>query len=237
MTRRKLLHQELIQGSAQEPWGQGAELCFKILYGLPAPLQIDFARFMMSRYLPIFESKWEKIKWPRQILSDVAHWADVHGRDVPEEPERADAADAAFSFAFDGLLLAYTYQTHDFTLTSSSVFAIDSAINARETNLWIADDPEAYQMWDEGEWLPPGRSALENSAVIAISKREWQLVAKWLEEEEVWNYPDSVDCSRMEEELACWVEREMLLTVPRIDLGSLTTGINNMASPFALASG
>ena len=100
-------------------------------------------------------------------MSDVAQWANVHGRDVPEEPETADAADAAFSFAFDGLLLAYAYQTHDFTLTSSSVFAIDSAINACETHVWMADDPEAYQMWEEGEWLPAGRGALENSAAIA----------------------------------------------------------------------
>jgi len=192
MTRRKLLVDDLIQSSAQEPWGQSAELCFKILYGLPANLQIRLCCFMMSRYLPIFESSFRKIKWPRQILNNVAQWAEVHGRDVPEEPERADAADAAFSFAFDGLLLAYAYQSHDFTLTSSSVFVIDSAINARETNVWMADDPEAYQMWEEGEWLPPGHTALENCAAIAVSKREWQLVAKWLQQEEVWNYPDDV---------------------------------------------
>lgn len=221
MIRRKRLVDDLIQSSAQEPWGQSAELCFKILYGLPANLQMRLACFVMSRYLPIFESKWKDITWPRQILNNIAQWADVHGRDVPEEPETADAADAAFSFAFDGLLLAYAHQNHDFTLTSSSVFAIDSAINARETNVWMADDPEAYQMWEEGEWLPPGHTALENAAAMAVSKREWQLVAKWLQQEEVWNYPDNVDCDQMEEELACWLEREMLLSVPREEIEAL----------------
>ena len=60
-----------MQSSSKEPWGESAELCFKILYGLPADLQIRLACFMMRRYLPIFEFKNHRVKWPRRLLNDV----------------------------------------------------------------------------------------------------------------------------------------------------------------------
>ncbi|MGB0387101.1 MAG: hypothetical protein ACPGWR_19975 [Ardenticatenaceae bacterium] len=220
MTRRKRLLDELRQSSSQEPWGESAELCFKILYGLPPDLQIRLACFMMRRYLPIFEFKNHRVKWPRRLLNHIAQWATTHGREVPEEPENADAADAAFLYCFDALLLACAYPNDASTLTSSCVVGVDSAINARETNTWIYDDPEAYQMWEQGELLA-GRSALENPGAIALSKREWRLVAQWLEQEEVWRYPDESDFEQIEEQLSRWMEREMLLTVPKEELALL----------------
>ena len=209
-----------MQSSSKEPWGESAELCFKILYGLPADLQIRLACFMMRRYLPIFEFKNHRVKWPRRLLNDVTQWVTTHGREVPEEPEKADAADAAFLYSFDALLLAYAYPNDAYTLSSSCVVAVDSTINARETNTWIYDDPEAYQMWEQGELLP-GRSALENPGAVALSKREWQLVAQWLEQEQVWSYPDESDFEQIEQQLSRWMEREMLLIVPKEELAAL----------------
>ncbi len=217
MTRRTRLLDKLAQSSKKEPWGESAELCFKILYGLSPDLQIRLVSFMMRRYLPIFEFKNNRVKWPRHLLNDVGQWVKTHEREVPEQPDNADAADAAFSYCFDALLLAYTYQNDPFTLTSSCIVAIDSAINARETNTWIYDDPEAYQMWEQGVLLP-GRTALDNPGAIAVSKREWQQVTQWLEQEHVVNHPDEEDIEQMEQKLVDWMEREMLLIVPKEEL-------------------
>ena len=115
MERRKLLLTKLKQAINQSNGPDKAELCFKILYGLPIEVHLDLACLVMRRYLPIFHAKWSDVSWPQQILDDVAKWARAEGRGVPNEPKDLDAADASFSFAFDGLLLGYAYRDDDFT--------------------------------------------------------------------------------------------------------------------------
>jgi hypothetical protein len=191
------------------------ELCFKILYGLPQAVQIELTCFMMRRYLPIFESKWPDIKWLQQLLNNVALWVKDFGRSVPEEPVKSDPADTAFLFCFDALLLAYCYRANQMILTSSCACAINSAISARKTNVWIADDPEGLTMW-RGQGYFPGRSVNENAAAIAVEKREWKVVSQWLRgEKEIWIHPETAPLGEIEKALTIWKEHEMLLIVPK----------------------
>ena len=218
MKRRKQLLTELKQAINQSNGPDKAELCFKILYGLPIELHIDLACLVMRRYLPIFHANCPDVTWPKQILDDVAKWARIEGRGVPNEPKNLDAADAAFSFAFDGLLLGYAYRDDNFTLTSSCTYAIFKAIHARKNNIWIADDPHGYWLWEHQELhFHPEHCSGRNPAVIAVGQREWGVVADWLEQAEVWNYPDTVDVAHMEQELARWVAREMTLILPQVE--------------------
>ena len=214
MERRKGWLQSLTQQIVEHNWERCSELYFRITYGLPAPLQTSLASLAINAYLPIFERKWPTQKWPRQLLEDVEQWVKEHGRQVPDEPDDADPADAPFLFSLDGILLAASYPDAPFTVTSACAAAVDSAINARQTNVWMADDPEAVEMWRNQEYLI-GRSVTDNAAAIAVQEREWRRVAAWLEEREVWNEPSEIDESETEEALARWIEIEMLFTVPR----------------------
>lgn len=217
MERRKALLNDFKLSSPDRTGIHYSELCFRILYGLPANLQIGLATFSMQRYLPFFEAKWPTVKWPREILNNVAQWVFLHDRCIPDEPSGLDAADAAFSFSFDGLLLAYTHPRNNLTLTASAACAIHSAINAHRLNGWITNDPQAYQMWKRRVYIP-GRRSTDNPAAVAVAEREWNQVTDWLRQEEVWTYPDEVVRVKMEQDLARWKRREMLLIVPGINL-------------------
>lgn len=215
MERRKELLQSLAQRIAEHNWELCSELYFQITYGLPAQSQISLARLAINGYLPIFGTKWPAVTWPRQLLEDVEQWVRQSGRQLPDEPDDPDPADAAFFSSLDGLLLASSYSGDPFTLTSSCASAINSAINARQSNVWIADDPEGVEMWKKQEYLL-GRSVTENAAAIAVAEREWKKVAAWLEEKQVWSSPEEADEDEIEKALARWKEHEMLLIVPRI---------------------
>lgn len=213
MTRRKELLDSLAQRIAEHNWQVCAQLYFRITYGLPAELQITMARLGINSYLPIFEKKWPAITWPRQLLGDVDQWVKQFGAQLPDEPDDPDPADAAFLFSFDALLLASSHPGDPLTLTSSCACAVISAINSRQSNVWIADDPEAVEMWKTYRYFP-GRSVAENVAAIAVAEREWKKVAAWLEERAVSSSPDEADVDEIEKGLARWEENEMLLIRP-----------------------
>jgi hypothetical protein len=214
MERIKGLIESLADQMEERNWERCSELYFRIVYGLPAELQIELARLASSGYLPIFESKWSNVKWPRQLLSDVGQWVAQHARQLPNEPEDTDPADASFLSSLDPILLAAMYSDDRFTVTSSCSAAVNFAIGAFQTNVWMVDDPEALRMWQEQEYLI-GRSVVDNVAAMAVGQREWSKVAARLNEREVWKEPSEIDEQEIEKALARWMDIEMLYTVPR----------------------
>lgn len=116
----------------------------------------------------------------------------------------------------DGVLLAYSHQNDLFTVTSSCACAIDSVINARRTNVWEADDPEAWEKTQKREYVPKELMPVFNAAGYAVFAREWEEVVKWLREKEIWNYPDEVNLELIERQLEYWIDNMYVLIVPEI---------------------
>ncbi|HBB35291.1 MAG TPA: hypothetical protein DDZ80_27805 [Cyanobacteria bacterium UBA8803] len=216
MERRKKLLEQLSQTEVGLNWESIMAGYFRLLYGLPTQLQIDLACFMMSRYLPIFEKREPYIRWPRMLLDNVAQWVQENERCIPNYGIFQYPADSAFRSSFDGLVDAYYYRTDPYKLTSGCIYAVKFAINARRSNVWAADDPEAVEIdksaLDNPEiYLAPERLPSSNVAAVAVVQREWQEVAKWLINEQVWTYPDTVDLEEMERNLEYWSSGAYLL--------------------------
>ena len=219
MKRRKELLNQLSQTEVGVDWGIIKAGYFRLLYGLPVELQIQLACFMMRRYLPIFEKRELYIRWPRIFLNNVTKWVSENERYIPSWGRFESPFDSAFRNGFDGLVAAYYYRNSQFAVTSACIYAFGSAINARRSNVWAADDLEGVEIWkkqpDNPEvYLELERCISNNLAAIAVTQREWQEVGKWLWQEQVWNYPDEVNLEEMEEYLDYWISKEMLLVVP-----------------------
>jgi hypothetical protein len=202
---------QLEQAIIDHAWERCAEMCFRILYGVPKDNQRALVITMMRRYLPIFHTRWQTVTWPDQIIDQPGQWVARFGRAIPEQPEVVNPADAAFLFCFDALLNAIAHQSDSAILTSSHVTAINAAISARATNVWIADDPEAVALWKAQGYFP-GRSVTENVAAIAVTVREWQMAADWLAQHaQSFSIDDSNEVDRA---LERWKDHEMSLLVP-----------------------
>ena len=219
MSRRQNLLEQLSQTEVGINWEPVMAGYFRVLYGLPFQLQIGLAIFMMRRYLPIFERREPEINWPRIILDDVASRVEEHQRGIPNAGKFEYLPDSAFNMSFDGLVAAYYHRNKSFFLTLSSLCAVKSAISARRSNVWAADDPEAVEIWERQRenpeiYLDPSRWSSNNLAAYAVIQREWQEVGKWLWQEQVWNYPDEVNLEEMEDYLDYWKSNEMILIVP-----------------------
>lgn len=213
MERRQILIESLLQRKADHDLQGCCEIAFRILYGLPVGMQLSLSRLVIKRYLQIFQRKWPAIVWPAQLLSDLDGWLIIHGRSVLSEPNNPDPADSAFLFSIDALLLAASYPNDQLILTSSCIAGICSGINAMQCNVWIADDPEGVEMWRQQGYFP-GRSVSENRPAIAVAEREWEEIAKWFINEEVWRYPGEFTIEEIERALVLWKENEMLLILP-----------------------
>jgi hypothetical protein len=223
MQVRKQLLTDLTQAIAAHSREHCLQLCFKILYGLPAEIQIELACFVVRRYLPIFETHWPDVAWPRQLLNNPEQGFEEIGWEIPVEPQEVGPADATFLSSIDGLQLACSSQADPGRLASSCTYAIDTGIQARANNVWMADDPPAVSMWsqlasandmDDMEQLLKefeGRSVTRNVASLAVRTREWKLVAEWLSAKEIWTHPDSTDTKQKEQYLTEWKTREFLL--------------------------
>ena len=69
-----------------------------------------------------------------------------------------------------------------------------------QCNVWIADNPEGVELWKQQGYFP-GRSVGENRPAIA-DQREWEEIASWLTNEEVWRHPDTFAVEEVESALA-----------------------------------
>lgn len=216
MQRRQKLLDDIIEG-INDPYGDiCTQNCFRVLYGLPAELQIELACFMMFRYLPIFEKKYPQIAVPRQIISNISKYIEQFGRSVDMRGVESFTAEVSYVRSCDGVLLAYCYQHDPFTVTSSCACAIGAVINARRTNVWEADDPEAWEMTKQKRYPLKERLPIYNAAAYAVFAREWEEVVEWLRRQEVSNYCDEVNLGLMEQQLEYWLDSLYVLIVPEI---------------------
>lgn len=186
---------------------------FRILYGLSPEIQIELARDMTARFLPIYREHHPDVAWPGTILDGVEEYFNATGEGLPEEPEETFGGDAELYNCLYGLSDAWSYsKKNDFAkVTSACCTTLIWAVAARAANVWHADDPEAaraLQVGDQDTWQ--GRAPRFNVASRAVVKREWLIVADWLEERDVGSYPDTED-SECEKALARWQDREYLL--------------------------
>jgi hypothetical protein len=211
LTARELIDQ-FEQALTNHAWERCAEICFRILYGMPEDIQRTLVITMMRRYLPIFHIRWQTSTWPDQIIDQPQQWVAQLGREIPEQPEAVNPADAAFIYSFDAFLNGIAHQSDSAILTSSYVTSINAVINARAANVWIADDPEAVALW-EAQGYFPGRSIAENSAAVAVTVREWRVVVEWLTQHtQSFSFED---LSAVERALTRWKDHEMSLIIPR----------------------
>lgn len=213
MERRRKLLEQLSQTKVGLDWGFVSDGYFRLLYKLPTELQIELACFMMYRYLPIFEHREPNIKWPRRVLEDVTQCFSL-----PRDGQFEYPSDSVFYCSFNGLTDAYRYRDNPYKVTSSCLYAVKFVINARRNNVWAADDPEAVEI-DKREmekeqreiYLEQERLPSWNIAAIAVAQREWQEVAKWGNNKQVWMYPDNVNLEEMEKDLEYWASGAYLL--------------------------
>jgi hypothetical protein len=233
-TRRQELLRKLEEAAATAvPDRRAADckaICFQILYGLPLELQIRAAGCMLLRYLPIFEMKQPSFTWAREFLDDPDGWLGRWSREWPDDPNDADSADKQYLGAFVPFHYARKFKGDPVRLTANVCCSMADVANARARNVWLADDPEAariereeeayYAAWREipGDAPPdppavckeletPAHGRYFNAAFIAVYRREWSHVAKWLGTEAVWQYPELQDLDAMMRALAHWQSR------------------------------
>jgi hypothetical protein len=198
-------------------------LCFQIMYGLPAELQLRAVVHMCDRYLPIYENKLPGSTWPRQLLGDLDAWFRAHEEATPEGPDEIDSADLGYQAGFTDLLCAYRYRDDPACLTGGLCSTMLAVIHVRAENVFLADDPVAarlrreHRAWEsiEEEHRPPEPESFhqlwqpehnpgKNVAFIAVYRREWLHVAEWLRGEAVWKYPEPDDMDAMMRGLKRW---------------------------------
>ncbi len=132
---------------------------------------------------------------------------------MSDAPEKDAGGDASFWYALYALLDAVSYANQDnlHKVTPACCTALIWAVGARAANVWHADDPEAARAFEirDREALT-GRTVHHNAASQAVKKREWLIVADWLEEHQVGDYPETDDAER-ETWFEWWQDRECLL--------------------------
>ncbi|WP_428268225.1 hypothetical protein [Haliangium sp.] len=190
---------------------------FRVLFGIPAQIQIELALEITRRFLPVFRKNHPEhtaaVAWAESVLGDLGAYYDARGVEVSDPPEKDAGGDASFWYALYALLDAVSYakQGKLHRVTPACCTALIWAVGARSANIWYADDPDAVQAWNDGHGEPLlGRGEHENLACLAVTKREWLIVADWLEQRQVGDYPEADEDER-ERWLAWWQERECLL--------------------------
>jgi hypothetical protein len=152
-----------------------AEWLFRALYGAPADQALEVARFALSRYLPIFRAKHREIAWPGELLADVGAWVAKHETGLVDDPDH-DSADTSFRHGLHALLVAWMRRDDDAQRTAAAAVAIRAARSAFQTNVWAADDPEAFTAWATGDLANARRTLEDNAAAVAVGEREWLAV-------------------------------------------------------------
>ena len=193
-----------LQRAVQEcPWRSHMELLFRILYGLPASVTIGIAIESLWRFLPAFQFRWPRHNWPIRILNDPYEWVRRHGWSIGSVPKYGGLKYGAYVAGFDALVNAIVYQDDQGCMASSSCVVISCARSAIVDNVWEADDPDAVRLWRISR-LPPGRSAIENVASLAVARREWEVLIEFLSTEENARIFDSGRVNEVEAYLARW---------------------------------
>jgi hypothetical protein len=208
-------------------------LCFQVLYGLPAELQLRAAVHMRERYLPIYEMKVPGSTWCRQLLGDLDAWFRADGEATPDGPDDIDSADRMYQAGFTELLSGYRHRDDPACLTAAICGTMLNVIHARAQNVFLADDPVVVRLqkehdawWDawggveEDLWPPqpdamrqlaqPEHNPSRNVAFDAVYRREWLHVAEWLRAETVWQYPEPEDLETMMRGLERWEAHQFL---------------------------
>lgn len=185
------------------------DLCFRVLYDLPAELQIELSIFMIKRYLPYFKKKWPDYNWPIEILDNVEKWVKTNKRGVPDKPEPIEEDDINFISCFDAILLAVYCKTDQVTVTQSCVFVIKSVIEAHRCSDLALDRFKFEQ-----------KKEATDSIYQLITKREWEALIEWLEDKYISQYPDT-NAEEVENVLNEWIDNYMLLKVPKWVLDEL----------------
>jgi hypothetical protein len=211
MTRKQSLD-ELGRALSAETLDACPEMAFRILYGLPAHIQLGFAQATMERYMPVFRARQPVAARLEPALMDPSDWVARNGRAIPEL-DATNPADSAFHFCFDAILLGAAFPDDPFTVTSSSAAAIDHAITAARLNVWMATDPPAVELWAL-QAAPPERTFLTNVASRAVALQEWGALWAILDSPLVLSEPDPPD-EQVGAALARWIDLSHLISVPR----------------------
>jgi hypothetical protein len=220
---RKALFDELEAEIRSGRFARCVELCFRVLWALPAERQIESARRMLWRYLPIFEAKWPSQTAARRLLSDVGRWLTQEGYVRLDENDRFDPADVEFVYGVDALLGAAANPSQAPTLTSACVGALVGAIEARARNVWVADDPEGHAAYRRNMAAAEAASTapsepdetVEPVGSRAVEAREWHALLDMWRSEAIWKFPEVVDHEALARALAAWQERDHLWLLPR----------------------
>ncbi|WP_428263091.1 hypothetical protein [Haliangium sp.] len=190
---------------------------FRLLYGIPAEAQIELARHMTARYLPLFRSHRSDLRWVEDVLSDVDAYFSPDGRGFPEPPpDDIVQGDNQFMTAVFGLDHAWrhAHRGEQGQLTAVCCAILRNVVNAWAANVWRADEPHIVEAFEAGDReTARGHGPHVNVASVAVTRREWLIVADWLDEHGVGDFPDTPaedepDCERW---LAWWQDREYLL--------------------------
>ncbi|MEM9490715.1 MAG: hypothetical protein AAGC55_16325, partial [Myxococcota bacterium] len=211
-SRKKLLAK--FRGATLADSREEANAClFQILYGLSAEMQIGLARDMAARFLPVFHANHPEVTWPTTVLDDLDAYFNEHEQTLPDEPEDSFGGDMSFNYALYALLRALAYSKQGLLprVTPACCTALLMAVSARAANVWHADDPDGVQAWRDGAWETlAGRGEHNNAASMAVARREWLVVADWLEAHNVDVFPVTDEAER-EKWFAWWQDRECLL--------------------------
>jgi hypothetical protein len=211
--RLAAFREKVLSGSSEEADGH----LFRLLFGLPAQVQLELALTTTRRFLPIFRANHPEdspeVAWPETVLSDLDAYYREHGVEVLDAPEKDAGGDASFWYALYALLDAVSYANQDnvHKVTPACCTALIWAVGARAANVRYADDSEAVRAFESGDREAlAGRSMHHNVASQAVKKREWLLVADWLEEHQVGDYPEAGDVDEAEREkwFEWWQDRE-----------------------------
>jgi len=180
-----------------------SEWLFRALYDAPADRALEVARLAVSRYLPIFRAKHPELAWPGELLADPGAWTAEHETGLVDDPDH-DSADTAFRHGLHALLVAWVHRDDRARRTAAAVVAIRSVRSAFQTNVWAADDPEAFTAWATGDLVGARRTLEDNAAAAAVGRREWLAVAGGLASPASWS-------AELEAALERWRAREHAL--------------------------
>lgn len=232
------LDEAVAAAGAPETWSRCLAAGFQLFYGLPVPIQMAAGRFMVERYLPIFEARHPEVTWARELLRDVPGWYARHGRAVPDLAGPLDMADAVYQGCFDALLYAHHHRGDAASLAAAVCCAAGDAAHAQGLNVWIADAPESVLVqekimeigrtgdpypesgpWSSERLFAPEHQPLHHVGYVAMARDEWAALARWAHAEGVARQADSEDPEAVARALRRWEEREFLLMRPEAEEG------------------